>query len=92
MTGREHAAARGARLAFTRASRDVQECLDEMRAAQRVSLAYPDDKDLRRTWQAAKHRYEAAAMAMARARRLHHEAEAAGRIACEPFGEIDDVA
>lgn len=89
---RETAAARSARTAYTRAARDVQECLDEMRAAQRVSLAYPDDKGLRQTWQAAKHRYEAAALAMSRARRQHHEAEAAALIACEPFGEIDDVA
>jgi hypothetical protein len=88
---RETAALRSARLAYTHASRCVDQCEAEMRSARRLSLAAPQNKGLAQMFRSAKHRCDEAKLAMARARRLHMEAEASDRAGLS-LAEIDDVA
>jgi hypothetical protein len=88
---RETAALRSARLAYTRASRDVDACLRVFREARRKAEAEPRNRALKSALATAHERYAAAIQRMAPARARFHEAEAAERTGLS-LAEIDETA
>jgi hypothetical protein len=83
---RETAALRVARLAYTRASRDVEACLRHFREARRKAEADPRNRALKSELATAHERYANAIQRMTPLRARFHEAEAAER----GRGESDD--
>ena len=75
----ETAALRAARLAYTRASRSVDECLAALKATTRRSEADPGNRQLKSERAVAHERYAAAIQRMPPLRSRYHEAEAADR-------------